>query len=72
MLILIHMTQLCFTNSIWVTSQARQEHKIFSLSQSVTPKSKCLKMLIFTAKPPRSPTQEKEGERSQESAFSGS
>lgn len=38
MLILIRMTQLCFTNSIWVTSWARQEHKIFSLSQSITQK----------------------------------
>lgn len=55
MLILIRMTQLCFTNSIWVTSQARQEHKIFSLSQSVTRKSKHLKILISKAKPRRWP-----------------
>lgn len=55
MLILIRMTQLCFSNSIWVTSQARQEHKIFSLSQSVTPKSHHLKRLISRAKPQRGP-----------------
>lgn len=55
MLILIRMTQLCFANSIWVTRQARQEHKIFHLSLSVTPKSKHLEILISTAKPQRHP-----------------
>lgn len=55
MLILILMTQLCFTNSIWVTSQARQEHKYLACLSRLYQKSKYLKILISRAKCQRCP-----------------
>lgn len=47
MLILILMTQLCFTNSIWVTSQARQEHKYLACLSLLQQKKQAFEDINF-------------------------